>query len=112
MTRSLTYHLLLWVVDLNSIYGEWVREDKRRKQNSEEALSRDKQAGLLSLYQIRFSLTGPSCDRRLVFLERRIQGLPCKIGTKIRELDELTRVLNREFSEWENSLRNKNRFSS
>ena len=82
MTRSLTYHLLLWVVDLNSIYGEWVREDKRRKQNSEEALSRDKQAGLLSLYQIRFSLTGPSCDRRLVFLERRIQGLACKIGTK------------------------------
>ena len=64
------------------------------------------------LYQIRFSLTGPSCDRRLVFLERRIQGLACKIGTKIRELDELTRVLNREFSEWENSLRNKNRFSS
>ena len=64
------------------------------------------------LYQIRFSLTGPSCDRSLVFLERRIQGLACKIGTKIRELDELTRVLNREFSEWENSLRNKKRFSS
>lgn len=39
------FGLLTWIQDN---YGEWVWEDKRRKQNSEEALSRDKQGGLLS----------------------------------------------------------------
>ena len=61
-----------------SVLGKINGENKTLKRLCQEI---NRQA-YCPLYQIRFSLTGPSCDRRLVFLAKANTGFSLQDGDK------------------------------